>query len=104
MPDHMHAIVWILDEQEPLLRDPQELYLRSLQRIGQFDYPNNRQRSLGAILGSYKSATTRQIHELCGKSNLSIWNRGYHDRIIRDTRALNNIRAYIRNNPAQARP
>ncbi|MBK7411836.1 MAG: transposase [Ignavibacteria bacterium] len=72
-------------------------------RMGSSDYPTNRQRSVGAIVGSYKSATSRQIHELGLTTHPNIWQRGYHDRIIRDTRSLEAIRAYIRNNPIRAR-
>lgn len=32
MPDHTHAILWILDPDEPELRDPEALYRRSLMR------------------------------------------------------------------------
>lgn len=103
MPDHTHAILWILDPDEPDMRDPETLYRRSLQRMGSSDYPSNRQRSVGAIVGSYKSATSRQIHELGLSTESDIWQRGYHDRIIRDTRSLDAIRAYIRNNPIRAR-
>lgn len=102
MPDHTHAILWILDPDEPELRDPETLYRRSLMRMGSTDYPSNRQGSVGAIVGSYKSATSRQIHELGLTTHPNIWQRGYHDRIIRDKRSLEAIRAYIRNNPIRA--
>lgn len=70
--------------------------------MGGSDYPLNRQRSVGAIVGSFKSATTRQIHEHGLTTEPNIWQRGYHDRIIRDIRSLEAIRAYIRNNPIRA--
>jgi putative transposase len=52
---------------------------------------------LGAIIGSFKMAVTRQIqseHHVTG-----IWQRNYYDRIIRDERELEAISRYIESNP-----
>ena len=54
--------------------------------------------SLGAIIGSYKSAVSRRIgqeYDIAG-----IWQRNYHDRIIRNRRELDAIWRYIEANPA----
>jgi putative transposase len=71
MPDHLHAIL--------VLRD------RSV-RIGQ-------------IVNLFKGATTRRIGERWGLSCPRVWQRGFHDRIIRDDVALRTIRRYIDANP-----
>jgi len=54
--------------------------------------------SLGVIVRNYKSIITK----LCRKNNdeYIIWQRNYHERIIRTDRELNNVRQYILNNPA----
>lgn len=71
--------------------------------------------ALGTIIGAYKAATTRGIRRTglacqaprCQTSMgchapapTAVWQRNYFDIIVRDDRALNNIRRYIRNNPA----
>ncbi len=67
--------------------------------------------ALGTIIGAYKGAATRAIRgtACCApyptRTGLAcqtppIWQRNYYDIIIQDSRALNNIRRYIRDNPA----
>ena len=55
--------------------------------------------SLGTVVGSFKSAVTREINRMQGTRGVSIWQRNYHDRIIRDEHELMTIRAYILDNP-----
>ena len=58
-------------------------------------------RSLGAVVGSYKSAVSKRINESGWSRRTSVWQRNYHDHIIRDTMSLDRIREYIAQNPAR---
>lgn len=58
-------------------------------------------RSLGAIVGSIKSACTKRINELRGTPGLPAWQRNYHERVIRDDEELDILRNYILLNPVQ---
>ena len=55
--------------------------------------------SLGAIVRSFKSMTTRRINNLRNMLGASVWQRNYYEHIIRHERALNAIRQYIIENP-----
>ncbi|MGD1928046.1 MAG: transposase [Leptolyngbyaceae cyanobacterium] len=55
--------------------------------------------SIGAIIGNYKSVSTRQINRLRRSPGTPVWQRNYHDRIIRTQQQLDNVRAYIHANP-----
>lgn len=57
--------------------------------------------SLGAVIGSFKSAASRQIRLLPGMTGLSVWQRNYYEHVIRSESSLHSIREYIANNPAQ---
>ena len=57
--------------------------------------------ALGAIIGTYKAAVTRQIHRQHHTAPAKIWHGRYYDRIICDATALERIRAYIQHNPAR---
>ncbi len=57
--------------------------------------------SLGAIIGNYKSVTTRCINQIRKTPGMTIWQRNYYERIVRTERALNAIREYILDNPAR---
>ena len=56
--------------------------------------------SLGAIVGNFKSVTTRRINRMRKTSGTSVWQRNYYERIVRNERELNAVRQYIYNNPA----
>lgn len=89
MPNHIHGIVVITQSAGATHASP---------------LPNDRpagppSRSLGAIIGSFKSAATKRIHEIQCASNLAVWQRNYYERVIRNESELNNVRRYIANNP-----
>ena len=58
-------------------------------------------RSIGAIVGSYKSAVSKRINVLRGTPGAAVWQRNYYEHIIRNEAALNRIRQYIADNPAR---
>jgi len=57
--------------------------------------------SVGAIVGNYKSLVARRINRLRRTPGAPVWQRGYYDRIVRNQRALDAIRRYIRDNPVR---
>jgi len=56
------------------------------------------------IICSFKSKCTNEYLNYIKHNNLNIsgkiWQRSFHDHIIRNDKSLNNIRQYIINNPA----
>ena len=54
--------------------------------------------SLGVIVRSLKSATTKQVHELGGHAD-RLWQPNYYERVVRNEQELNRIRQYIISNP-----
>ncbi len=60
-----------------------------------------KRRSVGAIIGSYKSAVSKGIHKVGGMPRPAIWQRNYFEHIIRNDVALNRIRQYITDNPVR---
>lgn len=59
-----------------------------------------RQGSLSAIIGAFKSVTTKRIHAAMGRNSGRIWQLGYHDRIIRTQGGEHGrIARYIAANP-----
>jgi REP-associated tyrosine transposase len=57
-------------------------------------------RSLGAIVGSYKAVVSKRINEIRATPGRSVWQRNYHEHVIRNGQQLNRIRRYIEANPA----
>ncbi|HLF20317.1 MAG TPA: transposase [Bacteroidota bacterium] len=55
--------------------------------------------SLGAIIGQFKSVAAKRINRIQG-IGVPVWQRGFHDRIIRNEQDLNRFRKYIQDNAA----
>jgi putative transposase len=54
--------------------------------------------SVGSIIRGFKIGVTKWFRER--SPNISIWQRGFFDHIIRDAKSLYFIRGYIQNNPS----
>jgi len=81
MPNHVHGILFVHhDRAESTARD-----------CGR----------LSNIIGSFKSAASKQIHLNYRRRIGSIWQRGYYEHVIRRSDSLDKIREYIVNNPAK---
>jgi REP element-mobilizing transposase RayT len=104
MPNHVHGVVRILPERG---LDTSSPFASSPCRRARFGKPIAG--ALGTFVGAYKAAVsremnrrglrglTRQARPAAGAS--AIWHRNYWDVIVRDEKALANIRHYIRSNP-----
>lgn len=77
MPDHVHAIV-VLSATE------------------------TRTAALSVVVGWAKRLASRSIRQADAKAPSRIWQRSFHDRIIRDAAHFHQTRLYIWNNPARA--
>jgi REP element-mobilizing transposase RayT len=87
MPNHMHAIVALPAASRPKAGSG------SFRRAGG---------SLGSLVAGYKAACTSEMQRLLG-TRQPLWQRNYHERVIRDARALEQMRRYIAANPARWR-
>jgi REP element-mobilizing transposase RayT len=103
MPNHIHGVVWIRDTVPtgvahatvvPHVGATGRSPLRSDAP------PGPRKKSVGSFIAGFKSAVTKRINESRGTPGLPVWQRNYHDRVIRDDLELNAVRAYIVSNPA----
>ncbi len=57
-------------------------------------------KSLGALIAGFKSAVTKRINESRETPGAPVWQRNYHEHVIRNESSLNDIRLYIQTNPA----
>ena len=72
MPNHVHAIIAI---------------------------QNSGKSSLNTVIGQYKSGVTRKIRKL--DPDRIVWQRSYHDHVIRNRKQYLKIWEYIDNNPTK---
>ncbi len=85
MPNHIHGIIVIMD-------------------VGAYASPpmpprGPQPKSVGAMVGSFKSAAAKRINEIRGTPGMPVWQRNYYEHIIRNEAALDETRRYIAENP-----
>lgn len=86
MPNHIHGIISIKVE---------ATHASPLPRISQGPTPG----SIGAIIGSYKSAVTKRFHQIPKNTKNKLWQRNYYEHIIRNERDYQALYEYILANP-----
>jgi len=92
MPNHIHGVIFIVGatHASPLLPEHRLPPSPRGPLCG----------SVGAVVGSVKSAVTKRINVLRGTPGDRVWQRNYYERIIRDEHELNRARGYIQVNVA----
>jgi putative transposase len=100
MPNHLHGIVWIKDQDQgrsDRQSDTEGLNQEGLRQEGLRRKPLQ-SRSLGSFVSGFKASVTRHVNLIRYNSALPFWQRNYYESIIRDETHLSNIREYIWNN------
>ena len=82
MPNHIHLIIIITDEEE----------LRAIR-----ESPLQGRSIISKVIGYLKMNVSKEIHHQYGDT--MIWQRGFHDHIIRDRQNYEKIVKYIYENP-----
>ena len=102
MPDHIHGIITINTNFDDIVVETRHV-ANVETRHASFLQPGNEKTrispkpgSLGAIVGSYKSAVSKIVHRFDPGFK---WQSRYYDHIIRSNSELSRIRKYIRENP-----
>ena len=87
MPDHLHGIIGIRSPLAGASRGAPTMY--SI-------------KPLGELMGAFKTMAANRINRLRGTPGVSVRQRNYYERIIRNERELDTVREYIRTNPMRA--
>jgi putative transposase len=90
MPDHVHGVIAVRGDGIPGRDDS----CRSRKYSVPADRHCGTSRTLGSIVRGFKIGVTKCL------GGDSPWQRNYYDIVVRDADALDRIRAYIRDNPA----
>ena len=89
MPNHIHGIIVLIDVDivgaglKPAPTDLTKYY------------------PLSEIIRAFKTFSARHVNELRKTPGIPVWQRNYHEHIVRNENELNRIREYIINNPLQ---
>lgn len=102
MPNHLHGILLIHNLGRGEAFEGKRLRRRRYQpsNASPLRVPRGTKLgSLGAIVQSFKSVSTRRINQLHDTPGERFWQRGFYDRIIRNREELDRIRKYVSENP-----
>ena len=83
MPNHLHGIIVVIEGDTS----------RSA--------PNQKMPALGDIMRAFKSISAIDVNRILSRRDQPVWQRNYHDHIIRNERDLDNRRQYIVDNPGR---
>ena len=94
MPNHLHGIIVITDEDNDASTNDGGLGSRTAPTT-----PITKRKPLGRLIGAFKTVSTKSINVLRCTHTAVVWQRNFYEHIIRNRRALDAIRHYIENNP-----
>lgn len=95
MPDHIHGIL--------ILQSPVSSPIRPHGSGPGLPKgpPGLEPRSLGAIVGSFKSTASREINRVRGTPGARVWQRNFHEHVLPDQESVRRVRRYITRNPSR---
>lgn len=76
---------------------PGEGTLQRAPTVERFGKPTSN--TIPTIVRLFKSVTTKRINELRDAPGVPVWQRNYHEHVIRDESEWECIRVYIQSNP-----
>ncbi len=94
MPNHVHGVIVINDG--PATNSSRVVGARHASPLRPCGI---RPKSIGAIVGSFKSAVTRRIGREFNAA--AIWQRNYYEHVIRNHEEWERIHRYIQSNPSR---
>ncbi|MBI3004532.1 MAG: hypothetical protein HYY49_03855 [Ignavibacteriales bacterium] len=100
MPNHVHGIIVIRTMGHVGARHAVDIHAcRGLiNQTPTWPLMKDPRISLGKIIRHFKARASKKMHD--GGHYFFQWQRNFHDRIIRNHKELENVRKYIRENPA----
>lgn len=107
MPNHLHGIITIQEgaTRSPLSRvltnnDPRPNKVTFNEDGSPLPRPvGPPPNSIGALIGQFKSKTTKQIWAHLNTSHTPVWQRNYYEHVVRNDADWVRILEYIQNNP-----
>ena len=100
MPNHVHGIIFITENGQPVGAGLAPAQNGKGQPQG---LPLPKRTTLGDVVGAYKSLVSNEclkIYKTKNETMGKLWQRNYYEHIIRDEKSYENIVYYIENNPS----
>ena len=93
MPNHIHMLIEIIDNKS----DDKQGHMQCAPTVEKFGKSTSN--SIPTIVKLLKASSTKRINILRDAEGLPVWQRNYHENIIRTEEIYIKVSDYIRNNP-----
>jgi REP element-mobilizing transposase RayT len=103
MPNHIHCIIWIVENGAYRLH-PGTWKNDDPYRGRQLPIPTwetLKYETLSNIVGAFKTTAAMRVNKLHSVIGVPVWQKSFYDRIVRNEYELERIQKYIRNNPVK---
>jgi putative transposase len=101
MPNHIHGIMITADPVVGAGSEPAPTEPAPTEPAPAEPAPTTTSHGLPEIIRAFKTFTARRINVRRSTPGVPVWQRNYHEHIIRNEETLNRIRQYIHENPAR---
>lgn len=101
MPNHVHGIIVINDAGRGTAEDFNDPNEETPRRAPTEHFGKPIPGSIPTIVRSFKSAVSYRINLMRGTREIPVWQRNYHERILRDHHEWDRIHRYIESNPSR---
>jgi putative transposase len=108
MPNHVHGIIVIVDDRRGGSRtDPTRtapttgLVGQSTVDIDGLWIASTKRKTLGRLIGAFKTVSTRRINGVRSTPGAKVWQRNYYEHVVRNRLQLRRVRRYIASNPSR---
>jgi putative transposase len=103
MPDHLHGILVLGDSQMGVggsrtAPTGNAVVTNGVTMTTGVDAGHVRRKSVGGLIGAFKTVSTKEINRLRNTPGAVVWQRDFWDHVVRNQEDLLRIRAYIREN------
>jgi putative transposase len=98
MPNHVHAIIILIDDGTGGSTELTEASSRYWQTR---PYKTMKRHGLPEIIRAFKSFSAKRINKLRHTPGIPVWQRNYYEHVIRNEREMDHISRYIESNPAR---
>lgn len=109
MPNHIHLLIEIEEsdnvdtpiDNTHLVDTHRSAYLQNDTSVTHHSAyrPKRKPKSISSFVAQFKAVCTKRINELRKITGERVWQRNYHDHIVRNYQSFCNIANYIRTNP-----
>ncbi len=104
MPNHVHGIIFIIDERRDELRSSRDDSNKTNEEISLQggETPPLRKPTLGQIVGYFKYQSTKEMNAMDDTGTITkFWQRNYYEHVIRNEKELQQKTNYILGNPSR---